>query len=302
MQARPQHTSRLPVIGLLIAASFWGVFWYPLSVLEAYGLNGVWATLYIYLGTMIFAIPIFLKRHQEIRISPVLLLGILIFGGWCNIAFILALMEGEIVRVILLFYLSPIWATLLARFVLKEHLSLKAYITIAIAFTGAMIMLWSPDFGYPWPTSVTDWLALSSGLAFAFANLCTRMADGVSIEIKTSITWLGVVLIAGLMLVFIGDNNIPQNIEGISRALLLGALMMTVVTYCVIYGVTHMPLYRSSVILIFEVVAAAISSYIFTDQRLSIYEWIGGGTVIFAAYLAALEHKKQKPDDSLSRS
>ncbi len=292
MQASQQHTSIMPIIGLLIAASFWGVFWYPLRVLESYGLNGIWATLFIYTGTMLIAVPILFRRISELKISPRLLAGIFLSGGWCNTAFILALMEGEIVRVILLFYLSPIWATLLAKFILKEHLSKTAYLTIVIAFVGAMTMLWSPAVGYPWPASVADWLALSSGLAFALANVFTHMANKVSVEVKTSITWVGVIFVAGFMIVVVGDNNIQFHAEGVFKAILLGALLMSFVTYCVVYGVTHMPVHRSAVILIFEVVAAAVSSYLFTNERLSLFEWVGGSTVVLAAYLAALEHKK----------
>jgi len=292
MQASQQHTSVIPIIGLLIAASFWGVFWYPLRVLEAYGLDGIWATLFIYTGTMVFAIPILVKRFSELRISPMLLLGILLCGGWCNTAFILALMKGEIVRVILLFYLSPIWATLFAKFILKEHLSRTAYLTMAIAFVGAMTMLWSPTVGYPWPSSVADWLAISSGFAFALANVFTHMANKVSVEVKTSMTWVGVIFVAGFMIIVIGDTQPQFQMEGVFKAILLGALVMSFATYCVVYGVTHMPVHRSAVILIFEVVAAALSSYLFTNERMSLLEWVGGSTVVFAAYLAALEHKK----------
>jgi len=292
MQASQQQTSVIPVIGLLIAASFWGVFWYPLRILEAYGLDAIWATLFIYSGTMLYAIPILLNRYSELRERPLVLLGILFFGGWCNAAFILALMNGEIVRVILLFYLSPIWATLLAKFILKEHLSTTAYVTIVIAILGAMTMLWSPQVGYPWPASGADWLALSSGFAFALANVFTHMANNVSVQVKTSITWVGVIIVAGVMIFVIGDTNITFATEGVFKAFLLGALIMSFVTYCVVYGVTHMPVHRSAVILIFEVVAAAVSSYLFTDERMSVLEWTGGSIVVFAAYLAALEHKK----------
>jgi len=292
MQASQQHTSVIPVIGLLIAASFWGVFWYPLRILETYGLDGIWATLFIYTGTMIFAMPILFRRFGELRISPMLMIGILLFGGWTNAAFILALMDGEIVRVILLFYLSPIWATLLAKFILKEHLSRMAYVTIAIAIFGAMTMLWSPEVGYPWPASMADWLALSSGLAFALANVFTHMANKVSVQVKTSVTWVGVIVVAGIMILVIGDTNVAFQTEGVFKAFLLGALIMSFVTYCVVYGVTHMPVHRSAVILIFEVVAAAISSYLFTNERMSLLEWTGGSIVVFAAYLAALEHRR----------
>jgi len=294
MQANSQHTSTLPVISLLVAATLWGVFWYPLRILEEQGLSGTWASLLIYTGTLVIALPIIIRRFNEFLASPLLLLAILAFSGWCNISFILAIVEGEIVRVILLFYLSPIWATILARFVLKEELTLQARATIILALVGAMTMLWSPEFGYPWPSSGADWLALSSGVAFAFTNLFTHMAKQASIQMKTAAAWVGVVLIA-VTIILLQEGDISLNVEAstIYLAMIIGLVLMSVMTFSVVYGVTHMPVHRSAVILIFEVVAAAVSTYLLTDERLNLREWIGGGIVIFAAYLAAMQHKQK---------
>ena len=294
MHVSHQHTSTLPVICLLISASLWGVFWYPLRILEQHGLSGIWASFFIYLGTIVIVIPVLIRRFRELLLKPYLLLAIMICSGWCNVSFILAIVEGEIVRVILLFYLSPIWSTILARFVLKEELNLQARFTIVLAIIGAMTMLWSPDIGYPWPASVADWLALSSGIAFAFTNLFIHMAKNISIQVKTSIAWMGVVLIAVIMIV---AQNAPLTITDANTvylALLIGLMLMTLMTFCVVYGVTHMPVHRSAVILLFEIVVAAISSYLLTDERLEIIEWVGGGIVILAAYLAAMQHKKNQ--------
>jgi len=294
MHVSHQHTSTLPVICLLVSASLWGVFWYPLRILEQHGLSGIWASFFIYLGTIVFVIPILVRRFKELLLKPYLLLAIMICSGWCNISFILAIVEGEIVRVILLFYLSPIWSTILARFVLKEELNLHARFIIVLAIIGAMTMLWSPDIGYPWPASVADWLALSSGVAFAFTNLFIHMAKGISIQVKTSAAWVGVVLIAVILIVAQNAPLTITNANTVYLALLTGLVLMTLMTFCVVYGVTHMPVHRSAVILLFEVVVAAISSYLLTDERLEMIEWVGGGIVILAAYLASMQHKKNQ--------
>ncbi len=293
MQANKQHTSALPVICLLVAATLWGVFWYPLRILEQQGLDGVWASLFIYTGTLVVAIPIIIRRLKELLVSPYLIIGIMISSGWCNIAFILAIVEGEVVRVILLFFLSPIWATILARIVLKEELTLMARATIVLALAGAMTMLWSPEVGYPWPTSFADWLALSSGVAFALTNLFTHMAQKTSIPVKTASAWIGVVFVASIIIAVRGNISLEVEVSTIYLAFAIGLLLMTLMTFCVVYGVTHMPIHRSAVILIFEVVAAAISAYLLTSERLNTQEWIGGVIVIVAAYLATQQQKKE---------
>ena len=65
---------------------------------------------------------------------------------------------------------------------------------------------------------------------------------------------------------------------------------MGAMTWLVVYGVTHMPVHRSATILLFEVVAATVSTYLLTDERMSTREWLGGLAVIVAAYLSARQH------------
>jgi len=287
MHARTQHTSRFAIVCLLSAATLWGIFWYPLRWLEQYGLHGVWITFLIYCGTLVYSIPILFMRRHEFLLQPGKLLLISLSSGWCNTAFILAMIEGEVVRVVLLFYLSPLWATLLARLVLKENLQASAWWLLLMAVAGAMLMLWSPQAGYPWPQSRADWLGLSSGLAFALMNLFVHMANRVSIQTKTVSAWLGVILVAGFAILFRQENQAQIALNSMAYAVLIGITLMGGMTWLVVYGVTHMPVHRSAVILLFEVVAASVSTYALTSERLSIREWLGGAAVVLAAYLSA---------------
>lgn len=292
MQATQQHTSTLAIICLLVAATMWGLLWYPLRILEGYGISGLWSTFYIYSGTMLVAIPIFIHYRRELLLQPYHLLAIMICSGWCNTAFILALVDGQIVRVILLFYLSPIWSTLLARFVLKEHITPGAYFIVLLALIGAMTMLWSPEVGYPWPQDMADWLAISSGVAFAFTNMFINISKQLSIQLKSTVSWSGALLIASLILLFSQEQVINPTAEGIWIAIVLGLVGMTIMTLCVVYGVTHMPIYRSAVILLFEVFIGGLSAFLLTSERLSYVEWAGGLIVILAAYLSARQQKQ----------
>ena len=292
MQASSQHTSVFAVVSLLLAATLWGVFWYPLRWLEQQGLHGVWITFLIYCGTLVYCIPIAVRHRREFVRHPFMLLLIGLSSGWCNTAFIMAMLEGEVVRVILLFYLSPVWATLLARVVLKEQLSHSAYWLLLVAFSGAMLMLWSPEAGYPWPQSRADWFGLSSGFAFALMNLFVHMTSQVRIQTKTVSAWVGVILVAGVALLLRHDMISASALDSIIYAILIGMTVMGAMTWLVVYGVTHMPVHRSAVILLFEVVIATVSTYLLTQERMSTREWLGGLAVIVAAYLSARQQAK----------
>lgn len=287
MQVSSQHTSVLAIASLLLSATLWGMFWLPLRWLEHLGLHGIWITFLIYCGTLVYCIPILMYSRRDFSRQPLILLLISLVSGWCNTAFILAILHGEIVRVVLLFYLSPVWATLLARFILKEQLSGRAYLLLVIAIAGAMLMLWSPVVGYPWPQTTADWLGLSSGFAFALMNVLVHMARQVSLQMKMAFAWLGVIVVSGFSIVLLHEPLVLSSFTPVLYALLTGIVLMGGMTGLVIYGVTHMPVHRSAVILLFEVVAATGSTYLWTSERMSTHEWIGGLAVIFAAYLSA---------------
>lgn len=292
----------LPVFSLLLAATLWGVFWFPLRWLEQLGLSGLWQTFFIYCGTLWVVVIILWRRlpglKSEFGLAPWPLLFMMLASGWCNTAFILAMLEGEVVRVLLLFYLSPLWATLIGWLVLKETLHPLSVVVLIIAIGGAVVMLWHPAMGYPWPYDMADWLALSAGISFAILNSLVRFTEQVSIPVKTGVAWIGAIAVS-LLLILVTSTEQPAVDPVVAMyAGLIGAVMMVIMTFSVVYGVTHMPVHRSSVILLFELVAGAVSSQLLTDEVIHTREWIGGGLVVLAAWLSA-RRQLQNPDEDL---
>ena len=276
-----------PVISLLISATLWGIAWFPLRLLESNGLQGLWTSALIYCVPALVASFLLFTRRKEILSQPGWLLLIAAGNAWCNVAFILAILEGNVMRVLLLFYLSPLWATLLAWLILKEHMSRLAVVTLIIAMSGAAVMLWDPSIGHPWPSSLSDWLAITSGMAFAVANVSVRRTQGISIPVKNLSSWIGVSVLAIVWIAVSDAPNPTASYNVILWTLVLGPLMVFVMTFTVQYGVTKLPVYRSAVILLFELVAGAVSSQLLTDEVMRINEWIGGGFIVLAAYLSA---------------
>lgn len=282
------------MFGLLYGAAMWGVIWYPLRLLESAGLNGLWASLTIYSAAFLVGLVLAWGHLSEWRRHPWELAALALLVGWTNIAFILALLEGNVVRVILLFYLSPLWATLLGWLFLGERVSASVLAVLALAMLGALIMLWDPMLGLPWPQEETDWLAISSGMTFAASNVLIRRLQDVSVRTKTLVSWWGTTLLAA---VWILSLNLPLpevSWQPVAAALLLGIFGISSMTLAVQYGVTHMPVQRSAIILLFELVVAAISAQLLTTEVISPGEWIGGGLIILAAYLSSLSPEKSE--------
>lgn len=276
-----------PVVSLLISSTLWGIAWYPLRYLETHGLNGLWTSALIYSVPALLGSFLLVKHRKAISSQGGWLLLIAVCNGWCNVAFILAVLDGNVMRVILLFYLSPLWATLLARLILKEHMSRLAVGTLVIAMCGAVVMLWDPSIGWPWPKHSADWLAITSGMAFALANVSVRKTQGIAISVKNLFSWLGVSALSILWIVFSTQPEPGASPTVLMWTAVIGPVVVVVMTFTVQYGVTKLPVYRSAVILLFELVAGAVSSQLLTDEVMNFNDWLGGGFVVLAAYLSA---------------
>ncbi|NNJ94989.1 MAG: DMT family transporter [Halobacteria archaeon] len=280
----------LPVLSLLFTATLWGVVWYPLRLLEEQGLTGAWSALVSYGAALCLFLWVFVRDIGPLQRNalPLLLMGLT--AGWTNVAFIMAVIDGNVVRVLLLFYLSPFWAVCLGWLMLNERLDARSLQVFVIAVAGALIMLWNEDIGMPWPADRADWLAVSAGFAFALSNVFVRRMQDAGVLLKSACGWTGNVLVAAAW-IFLSRTGLPA-VEGAvyGWAVLLGLCGFLVMTLAVVYGVTRMPVHRSAVILLFELVAGAVSSLLLTDEVILLREWIGGGMIIIAAWLAARIH------------
>ena len=287
--AKPSHPL-LPVLSLLFAATLWGIVWYPLRLLEINGLAGAWSALVSYGAALLVCAWVFVREYRALadNIAYLILMGLA--AGWCNVAFIMAVLDGTVVRVLLLFYLSPFWAVCLGWLLLGERLDTRSMVVFVIAVCGAMIMLWDTSLGAPWPRGVADWLAVSSGFAFALSNVFVRKLGQVAVLLKSSSTFLGVTVVAAAW-ILVMQTAVPT-VEPVVYvyAVLLGLCGFLLMALTVLYGVTHMPLHRSAIILLFELVVGAVSSLLLTSEVVLSREWVGGGMIVLAAWIAAYIH------------
>lgn len=282
-----RESSLYPVMSLLLGAGMWGVTWYPMRLLESNGLSGIWLALILYLAALVVSLPATAGAGGELIRKWRLFVPLALAGGWTNTAFVLAILDGNVMRVLLLFYLSPLWAVVLGWFMIGERVSRLSLATLLLAMAGALLLLWDPVSGMPWPRGFSDWLALSSGFAFALSNVLVRKDRAASLAAKSLSVWIGVaVLAAALILLF----RIP--VPAVSMAVGLGAIALGAIgilsmTVLVQYGVTHMPVHRSAVILLFELVTGAISQQLLTDEVMTATDWMGGALIVVAAYFSA---------------
>ena len=275
------------MLSLLAGATMWGVVWYPMRLLESHGLSGPWLTMLLYLVATIGGLVLAGRQLPTLTRQPMLMLGLAISAGWTNLAFVLAILDGNIMRVLFLFYLSPAWAILLGWLVMNEQIDRWAIAIVAVALGGGWLMLLHPGSAIPLPSSTSDWLALTSGIAFAISNVFVNKAQATSVSVKSLAAWIGVTGLSVILILMRGEPVPKLSLSVMLGVLALGWLGTVVMTLLVQYGVTHMPVNRSGVILLFELVAGALSQQLLTDESLVTREWLGGALVVAASLLIA---------------
>ena len=189
----------------MTGALIWGLIWYPFRVLQDAGVSGTLATLVSYLLAMLCGAFMLPRVWRELRPHDKdgagwWAVALLLSAGWANFGYVLAVLHGEVMRVLLLFYLAPLWTILFSYWLLGERLNRYGYLIITLSFGGAFIMLWEPQLGLPLPNNPAEWIGLSAGMGFALSNVVSRRAAHLSLEAKSYSVWFGTALLTAPLL------------------------------------------------------------------------------------------------------
>jgi drug/metabolite transporter (DMT)-like permease len=284
-----------PALALTVNAFVWGTSWWPFRQLEARGLHPLWATVLIYAVSAALIAAIRPAAVRQLFGTPALWILVLA-SGTTNAAFNWAVVIGDVVRVVLLFYLMPLWAVLLARVILREPLTRAALLRIGLSLVGAAIVLRPEDGGtlaWPVPRSLPDWLGLIGGFSFALNNIMLRRESHRPEEGRALAMFSGGVLVAGALALALAGGGampwLPAPATGwVAGTVVLAALFLAG-NLALQYGAARLPANVTAVVMLTEVVFASVSAYALGAGALTPSLLAGGGMIVLAAALAAFE-------------
>ena len=277
----------LPALALTLNAFTWGVSWWPFRQLEAAGLHPLWATALIY---AVAVVVITLKQPaawSELLRTPALWVLVLA-SGTTNATFNWAMTIGDVVRVVLLFYLMPLWAVLLARVLLGERFTLLAWVRVVLALAGAAIVLW-PEHGdgWPLPRTLADGLALLGGFSFALNNVMLRREAARSAGARGLAMFAGGTGVSAALALAMALALPPVVAAGWLAGTLVLALVFLGGNLALQYGAARLPANATAVIMITEVLFASGSAVLLGAGSLTPALLLGGGLIVVASLLAA---------------
>jgi drug/metabolite transporter (DMT)-like permease len=291
----------LAVLALALNALVWGLSWWPLRQLDAHGLHPLWATAGVFtLATLVLTLIsptgwLHFKQHPQ-------LWWLMLASGLTNVGFNWAVTTGDVVRVVLLFYLMPTWSLLLAWWLLHERPTRGALARLTLALLGVVLVLKTPDSAWPLPQDLSDVLALLAGFSFALTNIWLLRLQHTPASSRMVAMFGGGSLMAlacamlatstGVIpaVVPLDDASVLQAfttwapyVVGLSAAFLLSNFTLQ-------YGAARLSAHTTAMVMMSEVVFASVSSVALGASTLSWRIGLGGGMIVLAALLASHAH------------
>ncbi len=279
------------VIILLGASVMWGLSWLPLKFINGMGIDGIALTWGSYGILALTLTPVLLRQFSQWREHKKALALIAIFGGSANLAFTYALINGEVIRVMVLFYLLPVWGVLGGRLFLQEEIDRWRWLGVMLAVIGAFMILGGFEV-LSAPPSWIDLIAVLSGFFFAMNNLTFRAAQAVPVLSKITVMFYGCFVLAAMLLGF-GVEAFPSEVgfDAWGALVLYALLWLLIANLGSQWGVTHMEAGRSSIIIIMELITAVISATLIAGETMDMIELSGGIMILTAAFIEALRAK-----------
>jgi drug/metabolite transporter (DMT)-like permease len=280
----------LPALALVLNALVWGVAWWPLRQLQAYGLHPLWATALAFTAVFSVLLLAYFESWRGFVRHPQLWL-LALASGLTNVGFNWAVTVGDVVRVVLLFYLMPAWSVMIAWVMLGEKPSAASLARLALAMVGVLIVLKTPDSPWPLPQSAADWLALMGGFSFAATNsLLRKFGHAPSGSRMLAMFGGGAALATAAALLGMSQGLVPPPAlaaAGIPAALGLSLAFMAS-NAALQYGAARLTVGTTALVMLTEILFASISSALLGAAEFGPRVLLGGSLIIVAAVLAAM--------------
>ena len=248
-------------LACLYAGAVWGLFWIPLRALEDAGIHGLWITVVYFLIPTICLTPVTLKRWKHVKKGGLSLQLTAMLSGGALLLYSTSIVYTDVVRAMLLFYLTPIWATILARIFLNDAITPSRILAMAMAILG-MLTIFGLGARFPIPQNIGDWLGIASGVLWAIAMVRLRMSESHSaIELTAGFFQWSLIFSASaaFLLAPAYIPKVEQALPALPLLLIFMALLVLPGTYASLWGPKYLSPGIVGLLFMTEIVVGAIS-------------------------------------------
>ncbi|MDP4924686.1 MAG: DMT family transporter [Alphaproteobacteria bacterium] len=291
-----EYEQRHALLIIFLASSFWGVLWVPMRHIEAMGLSGLWVVVLFHFLPALAILPLIVKTASSSRRDwgRAAVAGALMGAGFALYA--LGLVVASVTKTVILFYMTPIWSTVIAYFVLRERAGWRRWLAIAAALMGcALVTGVSRD---ELRFDPADLLGLLSGLFWALGSVVIRRYDALNFVTVSFLQYLFGGIMALLAALYFGDP-IPQLnalLQAIPPAFLASVVLFLPSVLLIFRIMQYVSPGLVGILMLSEALVAAVSAAFWLGETLSSMQWIGVGAILTTGvFIGFYEGKAVKP-------
>lgn len=281
------NTAFLASVIVLCVGVFWGVYWVPVRAIAGLGLDGAWGTGAITLAAMLFLLPFVAGKTHVFQDTGFVGVVSIALGGAAFALYSIGFLYGKVALVVLLWFFSPVWSVLIAKFVLRWRVPPLRLVAIGVGLVGLFIML-GGEGGLPVPRSPGEWMVFLGGLIWAGATAGMRLKSRVPPLPAAFMFALGATLTSFAFAPFLEPLPTIAATDAVRigvTVLATGVVWWGLSIAALMWATLRLDPARVGILLMPEVIFGAVTAAIFAGETLTASEMIGGGLVILCGLL-----------------
>jgi drug/metabolite transporter (DMT)-like permease len=294
-----EYEQRHALLIIFLASSFWGVLWVPMRHIEAMGLSGLWVVVLFHFLPALAMLPLIVRTAPSSRRDwgRAAVAGALMGAGFALYA--LGLVVASVTKTVILFYMTPIWSTVIAYFVLRERAGWGRWLAIAAALVGCALVTGVNRDELRFDPA--DLLGLLSGLFWALGSVMIRRYDGLNFVHVSFLQYLFGGIMALIAAIYLGDP-IPQLavlLQAIPPAFLASAVVFLPSVLLIFRIMQYVSPGLVGILMLSEALVAAVSAAFWLGETLAPMQWIGVAAIlatgVFIGFYEGKAVKSAKP-------
>lgn len=294
---RSARNGALAVTG---GASLWGLFWIPLRHLDAAGVEGLWSVALVTAAAALAALTLASVRSElaDLARGEPWMIGAAL--GLSAVLYFAGVLLSDVVRVIFLFYLLPLWTTLAARLIYGEPIRSGQLLVIAAALVGLWLLL-GGGMRIPLPGNIGDWCGLAAGLCWG-VSLALLRGRGTASPFATTATALGIAsVLATILAVSFGGKGSGTAVslpvgevlrDTLPLVMLFGAGVLYPALLGQVWGARLIAAPTAALLTMSEIVVATLSAWWLIGTELGAVSLVGGGIIVAAVILDISQRRR----------
>lgn len=288
------RVSLLATLIVLGTGMAWGFYWLAVRMIEARGLPGAWGTVAITLAAAALIWPFAKAAPRETARLPAAFVAL---GGGAFALYSVGFVEGRVAMIILLWFFSPVWSTLIGRFVMGWPVSPLRLASIVVGLLGLAVLLGAD--GVPLPENRGEWMSLLGGVLWSVSTTGIRVLPPLPTARAALVFAQGAAATALALALALAPAPAPAlaDLPALAAiALAAGGFWWGLTLAGLMWAAARLDPARVSILLMAEVLVGALSAAFLAGESLDAAVILGGGLILAAGLLEVWPQRMTGPD------